>query len=158
LPAGKDEYGSDKPYEGYDDVLSRYSEWLVGQRKKGWNVIDVHMPLNAYLVDKRKKNADFKLAGDGVHINATGHDLMAQEILRAWGAPAENADFAKHKGISAELMKEVHKRQEMLKDAWLSDVGHKRPGMKKGLPLEEALKQADEIDAKIRELAKPGNP
>src|SRR5205085_4411563 len=31
LPAGRSEYR--QPYEGYDNVLERYSEWLIGQRK-----------------------------------------------------------------------------------------------------------------------------
>ncbi len=155
LPAGKDEYGSDKPFEGYDEVLGRYTEWLIAQRKKDWNVIDVHTPLAAYLAEQRKQQADFRLAGDGVHLDATGHHLIAREILVAWGAPAEDLDFAKPMGISTELQKEVSKRQQILRDAYLTDIGHKRPGMAKGLPLEQALKQAAEMEPKIRELAKP---
>src|SRR5207247_8630470 len=36
LPAGLAEYRS--PYEGYNDVLDRYSEWLLTQRAQGWEV------------------------------------------------------------------------------------------------------------------------
>jgi hypothetical protein len=158
LPEGKDEYGSDKPFDGYDAVLTRYSAWLVGQRKNGWNVIDAHTPLADYLAAQRKRQADFRLAGDGVHLDATGHNLIAREVLRAWGAPADDLDFANPKGISAELLKQVAKRQQLLRDAYLTDVGHKRPGMAKGLPLDEALKQAAGMDAAIRELARPGSP
>jgi lysophospholipase L1-like esterase len=158
LPEGKDEYGSDKPFEGYDAVLKRYSAWLVEQRKKDWNVIDVHTPLADYLAEWRKQKADFRLAADGVHLDATGHHLIAREVLHAWGAPANDLDFTNPKSISPELMKQVGKRQQVLKDAYLTEVGHKRPGMAKGLPLDEALKQAAEMEAKIRELAKPESP
>jgi hypothetical protein len=44
----------------------------------------------------------------------------------------------------------VQQKQVVLKDAWLNDTGHKRPGMKKGLPLEEAERKAGEIEAEIR--------
>jgi hypothetical protein len=38
-----------------------------------------------------------------------------------------------------------------MKDAWLTDIGHKRP-QKAGLPLPEARKQAAEIEAQIQKL------
>jgi lysophospholipase L1-like esterase len=158
LPEGKDEYGSDRPFEGYDEVLKRYSAWLIGQRRKDWNVIDVHTPLADYLAEQRKHKADFKLAGDGVHLDATGHHLIAREVLRAWGAAADDLDFTNPKGISPELMKQVGKRQQLVRDAYLTDIGHKRPGIAKGFPLDQAIKQAAEMEAKIRELAKPESP
>jgi hypothetical protein len=40
----------------------------------------------------------------------------------------------------------------LLKDAWLTAVGHKRPGMAAGLPLQEAERQADATEAEIRKL------
>ena len=52
----------------------------------------------------------------------------------------------------------VQRRQELLKDAWLTATGHKRPGMSKGLPLEEAGRQAQEIEGKIRNLLMPVLP
>jgi pimeloyl-ACP methyl ester carboxylesterase len=42
-----------------------------------------------------------------------------------------------------------------LKDAWLTAVGHQRPGMDKGVPLADAENQALELDGKIRALAAP---
>lgn len=43
----------------------------------------------------------------------------------------------------------------MLRDAWLTDTGFKRPGIKKGLPLREAEAKASMLDGQIRRLAKP---
>ena len=54
LPAGLSEYR--KPYEGYNEVLDRYSEWLVSQRTNGWIVIDVHTPMNKFLAEHRRES------------------------------------------------------------------------------------------------------
>jgi lysophospholipase L1-like esterase len=158
LPAGRAEYPSGQPFEGYDGVLERYSAWLLEQRAAGWNVIDIHGPIRAYLAERRRKELDFALAGDGVHLNATGHLLIAREILRAWGAPAESLpDVETSTGPNdapKELTTLIHERQRRLTDAWLTAVGHRRPGMPAGLPLAEATPQADALDARIRELAR----
>jgi lysophospholipase L1-like esterase len=158
LPAGRDEYR--EPYEGYDDVLERYSAWLIGQRTKGWEVVDVHGPIKRHLAQARSTNAAYRLAGDGVHINATGHWLMAREILVQLGAPAKISAMESPTGLWAgqtngrEILKLVQDQQRMLKDAWLNKVGHQRPGMNKGLPLADAEKRSAELGEKIRALAR----
>ena len=53
---------------------------------------------------------------------------------------------------SKELLLLVETRQKLLHDSWLSHVGHKRPGVKTGLPLEQALAKAMELDRQIAEL------
>ena len=155
LPAGLSEYRT--PYAGYNEVLDRYSDWLVSQRLSGWHVIDIHGPMNRHLEQQRMKSLDYRLASDGVHINEMGHWLIAQEFLRSvnLGALAENADpkaaFATlPKG--AAVLELVQKRQRLLKDSWLTHVGHVRPGMATGKPLAEAGKEAADLDAKIRSL------
>jgi hypothetical protein len=249
LPAGLDEYR--QPYEGYDEVLARYAGWLLDQEKKGWLVGDVHGPMARHLAARRKADPGFRFAGDGVHANATGHWLMAEAVLGAWGGPPEvdyamiDAATAKVKagrvsrlvadaaglrfdwltrrpmpadpawdaesmklvrfgawnqhrllvlGLPAaryqlyenetplgtvtreelaagidlrhfadlsinrggpELLKLIRKRGRILCDAYLSDIGHQRPGMAKGLPLDEALKQAAGLQEQIRPLAAP---
>ncbi len=84
LPAGLTEYR--QPYTGYNEVLDRYAEWLVNQRTQGWDVVDIHGPMNRYLAEHRKQDPKFRLANDGVHIDATGHWLIAQQLLLHWGA------------------------------------------------------------------------
>ena len=56
-----------------------------------------------------------------------------------------------------ELLKLVAERQRLLKDAWLTTIGHKRPGMNAGLPLDEAERRAGELNAEIDLLLKPGS-
>ena len=157
LPAGLTEYR--QPYEGYDEVLERYSEWLLAQKAIGWDVVDVHGPMKQHLSEARQRDPGYRLADDGVHINATGHWLMAREILRHWGVRDRAARRSgqrrtviagKPNGLA--ILKLVQQKQRMLKDAWLTTTGHKRPGMNQGLPLKEAQRRARKLDAEIDAL------
>ena len=160
LPAGLAEYP--KPFEGYDDVLERYSAWLNARKADGWDVVDVHGPMSRFIALKRERDPGYHLAGDGVHANATGHWIIAREILIHWGVPARDVADAQsvESALSgfpnaADVLNLVRQRQKLLKDAWLSATGHKRPGVSRGLPLAEAEKQAGEIDAKVRARLTP---
>jgi lysophospholipase L1-like esterase len=155
LPTGLTEYR--QPYEGYDDVLEHYSEWLINQRKSGWDVVDVHGPMKQHLSEARRRDPSYRLADDGVHINSTGHWLIAREILRHWGVQdcaalesttGEQAVASKPHGPA--ILKLVQQEQRLLKDAWLTSTGHARPGMHRGLPLPEAEQQAERIRGEIR--------
>lgn len=157
LPAGLAEYR--RPFEGYDGVLDRYSDWLLERRggDDGWDVIDVHAPMKGFLLDQRKRNPNFHLAGDGVHINEIGHAIIARRILDHWGelplgadGPTELIRILADDPRGREVLALVQKKQRLLKDAWLTAVGHERPGMSKGLPLGEAERKAAELDAAIR--------
>jgi hypothetical protein len=64
------------------------------------------------------------------------------------------AMLAEHPNGEA-LLKLIEQRQRMLKDTWLTTIGHKRPGMNQGLPLAEAKAKADELGRQIRALASP---
>jgi len=159
LPAGRDEYR--QPFEGYNEVLDRYSEWLVAQRANGWEVIDVHTAMNKFIAEQRKTDPKFFLAGDGVHVNFLGHKILGDAIIRYMGGPDTFLPFFKEEEerakpstgiLNADDLKLVQQRQRLLKDAWLAEVGHKRPGMNKGKPLDEAQREAAEIDKKLRSL------
>lgn len=139
---------------GYNLVLDRYSEWLLGQRAQGWQVIDLHGPMNAFLEAKRKAQPDFVFAKDGVHPNDEGHALLADQLI-AGLAPA---DFPAWQKFRAELatnpqgpavIKLVRQRSRVLCDAWLNDVGHQRPGMAKGLPVAEAETRAAALEKEL---------
>jgi lysophospholipase L1-like esterase len=253
MPAGLPEYR--QPFIGYNDVLDRYSGWLLDQRMNGWAVIDVHFVMNNYLRQQRVKNPGFILASDGVHVDDTGHWLMAQAILYGLKVPVADSsaavDFAKaasagmgdtkdfHKqngelnfvwvtrpplpmpgfrfdstfrkttttyptqgqihllivrrteaanyrlfaedqllatasreelaaGIDTRqfpglittdrgrhILQLLHSRNRIMSDAWLTFVGHKRPGMLKGLPIKEAEAEAASLDRQIQELSRP---
>ena len=156
LPAGLAEYRS--PYEGYNQVLDQFSQWMLQQRSQGWEVIDAHGPMDQFLADQRQSNPKFILAGDGVHANTQGHWIIAREVLRYLGADATLVSAATPdvlNGLSPKapaVLKLVQQRQRLLKDAWLNHVGHLRPGMGKGKPLPDAEREANEITAQLRAL------
>lgn len=161
LPAGRSTYP--QPFEGYDDVLRRYSEWLLAQRAAGWEVIDVHGPMARLLAERRRADPQFQLAGDGVHPTRLGHWLMARELLRHLGAPdnvvnaADPEAWLRATPNGSEVLKLVQRRQRLLKDAWLTHTGHQRPGMSPGKPLPEAQRDAAEIGVTLRGLLPTAN-
>lgn len=84
---------------------------------------------------------------------------MAREILLHWGIPAgavagttSGEKVLGSRPHGAEVLELVKQRQRVLKDAWLTATGHRRPGMTQGLPLREAEGQAQEIEGQIRKL------
>jgi hypothetical protein len=54
-----------------------------------------------------------------------------------------------------QLLEMVGRRQRLLADAWLTAVGHQRPGLPPGQPLDQAQREADEMAQAIRTLAGP---
>ena len=134
-------------YENYDqEVLARYAKWIVDQQKRVAMVIDLHTPVTEYVAAKRKKNADFTMSPDGVHVNTEGHSVLAAAIMQAWQIKQKPADPA--------LLKLVSQRQQLLHRAWVSHVGHKRPGVKAGLPVQEARQSASKIEEQISRVLK----
>lgn len=145
--------------QGYNITLDKYGEWLLAQRDSlNWEVADIHFPMKNYLNGKRKTDPSFKLAKDGVHPGDEGHWLMAQAVLNYLGENVANtSDIHSALLVSShgeDLLKLVTERQAIMKDAWLGSTGHKRPEMRQGIPMAEARKRYDELEARIRELVK----
>jgi hypothetical protein len=142
----------------YAATLDRYADWMLRQRHAGWDVVDLHRPMKFALEQGRRADPKFFLAGDGVHPGDAGHWIMAKAILVHLGAQdlgnvnSANELVASHPNGAA-ILKLVRQKQRLLKDAWLTDTGHQRPGMNKGLPLADAQTKATELEAQIRALA-----
>lgn len=148
---------------GYATVLDQYSRWLLSQQSaRKWSVIDVHFPMKRYLDAHRKVDSAYAIAGfavaeDGVHPNDVGHWIMAKTILLELGektivqAPDLKSAMTSVPN-AAQLIKLISERQNLMKDAWLTVTGHKRPGMNVGMPLDEARTKAAAIDAQIKAL------
>ncbi|MEO6316589.1 MAG: SGNH/GDSL hydrolase family protein [Chitinophagaceae bacterium] len=150
---------------GYAAVLDKYTDWLLSCKKSAnWEVIDIHSPMIKYIrahraADKKLGIDGFALAADGVHPGEAGHWLMAKEILRhlkekqvANCGDIQTVMRKRKNGIAVLAL--VTERQHVMKDAWLSAIGHNRPGMKAGLPLDEASIQSAAIKKKINDLLK----
>lgn len=150
----------DRKDKAYANVLDIYSDWLLSNRyTSNWNVIDIHWPIKKSLEDQRLIDPNFVFARDGIHPNKIGHFLIAKHILLYLG----EAELLKENDIKSALstyqngekiLSYVETRQKMMKDAWLTFVGHQRPNMKVGLPMEEAQQNSNKIDTQIRMLLK----
>jgi hypothetical protein len=53
-----------------------------------------------------------------------------------------------------EILNHVRQQQALMKDAWLTAIGHKRP-MQPGWSLAEAQSRSAEIETQIRKLLPP---
>lgn len=141
----------------YNGVLDAYSDWIVAQRATGWRVIDLHGPMTRELAARRADKPDFTFQPDAVHPNAAGHWFIAQQVIGWFGdqraAESATADefFAALK-VLPEARKKVAARLYLRRDAYLSAAGHKRPGVAKGLPVDEAEQQAAALTADIEGL------
>jgi len=142
-------------------VLDRYSAWLVEQGKaEGWRVIDTHSAMAAALAGKRKTDAGFFYAKDGVHANNDGHRVIAEAIIGTL-APERSAAFFKlfdgdwaKSAQGRAFFADIHKRNRLLCDSYLTTAGHLRPGMAKGVPIAEAEEKAAALEKTIREAVK----
>lgn len=157
-PAGSNDYS--KPYAGYDEVLEAYGNWLLSKRADGWEVVDVHGPMKAFILEQRKADPEFTVAKDGVHPNNLGHWLIAKAIMNEGKEVNEFAKYADGEAAvaayphGAEVLKLVEQRLALMHDAFLTATKHQRPGVKAGLPLPEAKQKAKETETKIAELLK----
>lgn len=150
----------------HDENLTRYTEWLLTKRTAGWDVVDFHGPMRKALDEGRVKDPAFLLSPDGVHPNRGGHWIMARELLTQFlGAKLDgiNSAEALFPDKGPEIRKLAHQRMGTRFAAWMSQIGHKRPGVpggpgsKPGQPIDQATESAAAITKQIEALvtAKP---
>lgn len=144
----------------YANVLDIYSDWLISCKfGEQWKVIDLHWPMRKYLENKREVDSTFVLANDGIHPNEQGHWLMAKQVLAYLGEKKMDDVDDFRAFISAyphgeKIYKLTEEKMNVLKDAWLTSTGHKRPEMNKGMPLKDAQIKARNIALQISDLIK----
>jgi lysophospholipase L1-like esterase len=143
----------------YNAVLDHYADWLLAWRTDGWLVVDLHGPMTVELARRRQVDPDFTFQPDAVHPNDEGHWFMARQLIRWFGdAEAAGADspeaMLEARGFSPDAMKLVRQRMAVLRDAYVTAAGHKRPGVRAGLPVPDALEKAQELSGQILELAR----
>ncbi len=158
-PPFYDDQRSPKTGFSYNEVLDRYSDWLLDQRKNGWVVIDLHGPMTAAVKKQREDDPKFTFQPDGVHPNEAGHWFVAQQLIAACGdakaAAAESPEkMLEVLDVSAPLLPLIGSRMTLLRDAYVSSAGHKRPGVAAGVSLEEATARAQDLGAKIEQVLK----
>lgn len=161
-PPVHDAKGNDA-LKGHDQNLARYSDWLLSKKADGWDVVDIHGPMRRALDERHAADPSFSFAGDGVHPGREGHWLMAQAILQqCFGADLDGVSSAE--GLFQENGKEirglVRRRMDVLFGAWMTRIGHTRPGVpggpdaRRGVSVEEATATAAKIGADVSNLLK----
>ena len=146
LPESAPKFAWFSIYQDYDSVLADYTKWLNQLDDPRIDlIVDVRKPMLEYIAGKRQENSDYTMSGDGVHFNQEGHRVIANKLLKAWGIDAKTA-------VDPELQKLVSQRQILMRDAWLTHCGHKRPKTRAGLPLQEAQTKANEIRDKMEAI------
>ena len=144
-------YDKPGPDFDYDDVMSAYSKWLVSRQKDAWRVIDLHTVMKEELAKKREKDPKFKYSRDGVHPGGEGHEFIARQIIDYFAIRAPLKDPSPN--AYGRIMMFLRDRMRVMRDAWLTEIGHKRP-MRKGKPLAEAKKIAAENTGRIQQNLK----
>lgn len=144
----------------YNEVLDRYTAWLVSQREQGWQVIDLHTAMTRAMADGRAKDPAFHFQPDAVHPNDAGHWFMASQLI-AWFGDAKSASAATPQamlelnGAPPEVHQLSKQRVNVLRDAYVGAAGHKRPGVAAGLPIAEAEAKYVDYTAQLRKLLTP---
>ncbi len=145
-PLGEAKYAYFAVYENYDDVVAEFGRWIMtGLGESTDMTIDLHGPLSEHLKQRRVAEPSYTLAPDGVHPNPAGHRVIASTILRAWGVDHEIE-------VPAALGKLANQRGQVLHDAWLTRIGHKRPGVRDGLPMKQAQAEAQRLLEEMQPL------
>ena len=132
----------------YDAVLTRYTRWLLAQTAGGWRVIDLHGPMSTALDAARAKDPKFTFSKDHVHPDEAGQKVLADALLA--GLQSEKWPQFQKTTIDSTMRSRISERARILRDAWLTETGHRRPGMGKGLPPAEAQEKAAKLEAAIR--------
>lgn len=136
LPAGEDRYDWTHIYENYDaEVIARFANWMLEQDDLADLTIDLHTPITKTLAGLRVSDPDKTISPDGVHLDETGHVLLADTIHRALG-------FGPLPERQHDALNRTRSYHGIMHAAWLSHVGHERPGVKPGLPIGEARTKA----------------
>ena len=134
----------------YDNVLEAFSGWLNSKTAMGWEVIDIRPSLRDAIQLARKQNKNFQYATDQVHPGDAGHRMIAEATLPELWKLLQLKD--KLNAGSDARVQTYQKAQIFLRDAWLMQTGHKRPGLPKGISLKEAESKAAEIRVEAAKL------
>ena len=141
-PAAADSFSWFAIYDNYDQVMQRYSGWILAQAKRVNLVIDARTPILNELQRRRLQQPDFSMSKDGIHINREGHRILANTLLAACG-------YAITEDLSDDRYALFLRKHYILRDSWLTHTRHTRPGIKDGLSPKAAADAITEIEIQI---------
>lgn len=138
---------------GYDAVLDAQAAWLKSNQAKGWKVVDIRPGLKAAVAHAKAADPGFIYASDGVHPGTEGHRFIADEVGKGLLPLIERKPAAFTNEAAYPVL---YRRAKLLRDAWLSETKHTRPGLPEGLPVAHAEREAAKLlqDYRIADEAK----
>jgi lysophospholipase L1-like esterase len=83
-PADGKSFGYKHPSPHYDEVLRKYSDWLLTLKSERVCLVDVHRAFNLIQRGVRERGRPFTLSPDAVHPDGAGHWIIAQSLLSEW--------------------------------------------------------------------------
>ncbi|HBQ65139.1 MAG TPA: lysophospholipase [Clostridiales bacterium] len=158
VPAGRDRYSYMNVYENYNQVIERYSDWILSRGALFSKAIDIYHPMVNHTRSRRMEYAEYR-SGDGIHPNPEGHWIMAGSILQdLFGIPAQGIPEPAAISKETEFFQLIREWQQILGAAWREHVGHTNPGRTKCLALPEAIIKAEELESRARCCLKAHGP
>ncbi len=137
-PNANGNYAWNAPVESYDKTVEAMAQWCLTNPFNAFAVVDLRTPLLELRQREVEHDPDFLLTGDGVHFKDAAHDAVADALLRALPL---GEDFVVQE-LSEEELNISSASNQILRDAYLSATGKNRPGLKAGLPIVHAERQA----------------
>ncbi|MCW1912082.1 GDSL-type esterase/lipase family protein [Luteolibacter sp. GHJ8] len=127
----------------YDAVLDAQAKWLKGQRAAGWKVVDIRPDLRLFLEAMDVMDPDFVFSPDGVHPAERGHAEMGKMIAKGlWPLLGLKGEPKMASERNFPLLK---KHADLLRDAYLTETKHTRPGVPEGKPVPEATAESKRL-------------
>ncbi len=144
------DFGYATPYQNYDSVLGDYARWEMAlPRRDASLVIDLHTPIDAYLLQHRKSNPTFSFAAkDGIHPDAAGHLFMARLVLQGLGlTPSSTHLKGELSAVQSDPLYALVKQQREARSlAWLNFVGYTREQTVHS----DSIEQAEQLNASLQ--------
>lgn len=79
--------------ENYNALMAFYGAWLQEEAgRRGVAFVGLWGPLNRHTVEQRRTDPEFTLIGDAIHPQASGHVVMAFEVLSQLGVERRGAN------------------------------------------------------------------
>ncbi len=150
-PNANGNFAWNAPVENYDRAVKEMADWCMTNPFDAFMVVDLRTPLLELRQRNIAEDPEFLLTGDGVHFKDAAHDAVANALLSKLPLGSHMTD----EQLTDEELKVAIASNQLLRDAYLSATGKNRPGLKAGLPVVYAERQAKGLRETIAEPVQP---
>lgn len=141
-------------YYKYNEVLTTYSDWLLGLESDNLHVIDLHHHLKSILAEMKQIKADSTFIPDGVHPSKIGHFFMAQKIIKDLypEISVENPVSEIERLQSDSLYHLISKRRSIRSEGWLNYIGYTKGDTVKAKTITPTTIETSRLEKEIAKL------